>query len=67
MIAERLECQTFNSKQSQHGQPANQGKPCSTGGFLNPDCWACTSSQSTASASLFAIGMAVPASDTTSR
>eukprot|EP00983_Pelagomonas_calceolata_P050878 1142177-Pelagomonas_calceolata.AAC.1 len=28
MIAERLEFQTFNSKQSQHCQPFNQGKPC---------------------------------------
>eukprot|EP00983_Pelagomonas_calceolata_P047296 1140565-Pelagomonas_calceolata.AAC.1 len=28
MIAERLEFQTFSSKQSQHCQPPNQGKPC---------------------------------------
>eukprot|EP00983_Pelagomonas_calceolata_P060020 1146192-Pelagomonas_calceolata.AAC.1 len=28
MIAKRLEFQTFNSKQSQHCQPPNQGKPC---------------------------------------
>eukprot|EP00983_Pelagomonas_calceolata_P066095 1148865-Pelagomonas_calceolata.AAC.1 len=28
MIAERLEFQTFNNKQSQHCQPSNQGKPC---------------------------------------
>eukprot|EP00983_Pelagomonas_calceolata_P068923 1150139-Pelagomonas_calceolata.AAC.1 len=27
MIAERLEFQNSNSKQSQHDQPANQGKP----------------------------------------
>eukprot|EP00983_Pelagomonas_calceolata_P084105 1156296-Pelagomonas_calceolata.AAC.2 len=28
MIAERLGFQTLNSKQSQHYQPSNQGKPC---------------------------------------
>eukprot|EP00983_Pelagomonas_calceolata_P052691 1142957-Pelagomonas_calceolata.AAC.4 len=41
MLAERLEFQTFNNKQSQHCQPSNQGKP-----FISHPGSACASGRS---------------------